>query len=498
MTGTKKRILAATVAVALSGCAVSPEALTGDDMLSFAETNLAQLAADQEAITGPVSLYEAMARALKYNLDFRVERMNQALAMGDAELKSWEMLPSLVASANYTGRSNEPGGRSQSLITGIQSLEPSKSTERNSLKADLTFSWNILDFGLSYVRARQAADKALIAQERTRKVVNRIIEDVRSAFWRAASAQRLGSAMERLRARVRKALRNTRRLASAGHTEPLAALTFERELVSIKKQLNELERDLHSAKSQLALLMNVAPGTSFTLAIPRKRVVSLNLRWQPERMIMTALQNRPELREAAYRQRINAQEAQAAVLELLPGIGMNAGLNWDSNDFLYNTNWISWGARASWNLLRVFRYPARQRQVEARERVLRAQAQALAMAIMAQVHISRVRYLHQRKVYHSAREYFDVQRRILSKVRAAAMQDAASEQSLIREQMNTILAASRHDVAYADLQNAMANVYASLGMDPYDGEVSTAMSVRELAAALERAWREPDRLALAK
>ena len=496
---TRKKIAAAAgVAIVLSGCAVSPKALTQDEMISFADTNLAALAADQEPISGPVSLYEAMARALKYNLDFRVERMNQALAMGDVKLKSWEMLPSVVAAASYSGRSNEPGGRSESLITGIQSLEPSKSTEKNAVKADLTFSWNILDFGLSYVRARQAADKAMIARERTRKVVNRIIEDVRSAFWRAASAQRLSRAMRMLRSRIEKALRNTRRLAAAGHTEPLVALTFERELVSIKKQLNELERDLKSAKAQLALLMNVAPGTSFTLALPRKRPVMLKLKWNSERMVRMALQNRPELREAAYRQRINTQEANAALLELLPGVGVNAGLNWDSNDYLYNNNWVAWGAKASWNLIRVFSFPARQQQIRAKEDLLKAQAQALAMAIIAQVHISRMRYLYQRKVFRSAEEYFDVQRRILAKVRASAMQEAASEQSLIREQMNTILAASKYDVAYADLQNAMANVYASLGLDPYDGPVSTSMSVKALAAALERAWRNPMQLAMVR
>ncbi len=491
----KNRLMALTLVAALSGCAVNPQALTTEEMVSFTDANMSALAADQEPVSGPISLYEAMARALKYNLDFRVERMKQALAMGDAELKSWEMLPSLVAKAGYSGRSNEPGGKSQSLLTGIQSLEPSKSTEKNMFSANLEFSWDILDFGLSYVRAKQAADRVLIAQERTRKVVNRIIEDVRSAFWRAASAQRLNSAMNRLRKRVRMALASARRQARSGHTEPLAALTYQRELVSIKRQLSELQRDLRTARVQLSLLMNIAPGTPFTLAVPRRRPTSLKLKWNAQRMITMALQNRPELREAAYQQRINAREADAALLELLPGIRLYAGPNWDSNKFLYNNDWVSWGARASWNLMHVFRYPARQKQIKAKEEVLKAQAQALAMAVMAQVHIARVRYLYQRHVFDSAAEYFDVQRRILSKVRAAAVADAASEQSLIREQMNTVLAAVKYDVAYADLQNAIAGVYASLGLDPYDGAVSTNMSVKALAAALRRAWEHPMRLA---
>ena len=489
-----KQVAAAVLAVWLAGCAIQPQALTSEEMVSFAETNLSALAADQEPITGPVTLYEAMARALKYNLDFRVERMKQALAMGDVELKSWEMLPSLVAEAGYSGRSNEPGGSSENLLTHTQSLAPSRSSEKNDFTAKLEFSWDILDFGLSYVRAKQAADRALIAQERTRKVVNRIIEDVRTAFWRAASAQRLGAVMRRLRSRVSRALANARRQERSG-TEPLAALTYERELISIRRQLAELQRNLRVAREQLALLMNVAPGAEFRLAIPKRRPMGLNMRWNAPRMIEIALRNRPELRELAYQQRINAQEANAALLEMLPGIRLYAGPNWDSNKYLYNNNWVSWGARTTWNLLRLFRLPARQRQIKARDELLKAQAQAMAMAIIAQVHIARVRHLYQQHVFRAAADYFDVQRRILNKIKAAALNDAASEQSLIREQMNTVLAAVKYDVAYADLQNAIANVYASLGLDPFDTPVGPETSVRELAAALRRAWRKPLQLA---
>ncbi len=482
-------ITALAAAVMLSGCAVTPENLTMEEIAGFTEGNLRDLASGQEPIRGPVSLYEAMARALKYNLDFRVEQMNQALAMGDAELKSWDMLPRLVANSGWSRRSNEPGGKSQSLLTGIQSLEPSKSTEKTSLTADLTFSWNILDFGLSYVRARQAADKVLIAAERKRKVINRVIEDVRTAFWRAASEQRLSGAMGRLERRVRRALHNSRRLAATGQTTPLTALTYERELISIKKQLQQLEQELRTAKLQLAALMNVAPGVRFSLAIPKRRPAGLRLKWDSARMIAIALKNRPELHEAAYKQRINEKEATAALLELLPGASVYTALNVDANDFLYNNNWVNWGAKASWNLMRLFRYPTRKRQVEAQAKVLHARALALTMAVMTQVYVSRVRYIHQGRVLNSAREYLDVQRRILRQVRAAAANDAASEQTLIREQMNTLLAAARHDVAYADLQNAIANVYASLGLDPYGGEVSKDMGVKALAASLRRTWR---------
>lgn len=485
----KSRILAsACAAVLLSGCALTPQPLSDEAVNRFTEANLADVVAGQEPITGPIGLYEAMARALKYNLDFRVEMMNKALARAKVDVKSYDMLPKAVASAGYAGRSNFSGGKSRSLITGIESLEPSTSAEKEIVTADMTFSWNILDFGLSYIRAKQAADEALIAEERKRKVVNRIIEDVRTAYWRALSAQRLVGALSRLKRRVARALVNSRQLSTSGQAAPLTALTYERELVEIKRQIQDLQRDLRTAKMQLAALMNVPPGVKFTLRATRHNGRKPLIRMKSAQLIALALRNRPELREAAYKQRINAKEADAALVELLPGAQIYAAANFDSNDFLFHSNWLSWGAKASWNLMRVFTYPARRKLIEARDELNHQQALALTMAVMTQVHVARARYHFLRRSLHTAREYLNVQHRILRQVRAAAASDATSEQSLIREEMNTLVARARYDIAYANVQNAYAGVFASVGVDPYGDEVSTTMNVKQLAGALRKVW----------
>ncbi len=104
-----------------------------------------------------------------------------------------------------------------------------------------------------------------------------------------------------------------------------------------------------------------------------------------------ALTNRSELREVAYQQRINAQDAEAALLEMLPGISLNAGPAWDSNQYLFNNHWVSWGAQASWNLIKVFSYPDRRAEVDAKDALLDARALAVTMAIMTQVHVARAR-----------------------------------------------------------------------------------------------------------
>ena len=56
-----------------------------------------------------------------------------------------------------------------------------------------------------------------------------------------------------------RALRQTRTLYKLRKTSPITALTFERELVSIKREIQKLEGSLKNSKYQLAALMNIPP-----------------------------------------------------------------------------------------------------------------------------------------------------------------------------------------------------------------------------------------------
>jgi outer membrane protein TolC len=478
------------VSALATGCAVAPKPLTQAELSLAATESLARVDADQETISAPIDLYEAMARALKYNLDHRVEMMRIALSQRQLDRAGVNMLPNLVASSGYAGRDSVSASYSQSLLSGIRSRDPSFSTEKQNFTGDLTFTWHVLDFGLSYVRAQQAADKALIAGENKRKVANKIIEDVRTAYWRAISAERLLKGFQTLEGRVAKAQKNTRHIALAGETSPLAALTFERELVDIKRQIQRLERELSHAKLQLAALMNVRPGTSFSLVVPDRALTELNIRMSGDDMVKKALENRPEFRDLLYQGRINVKEADAAILEVLPSPAAYAGLNLDSNDFLYNTNWVTFGAKASWNLVKLLQYPARSAEVKAQRELLEQQTLATVMAVMTQVHVARARYGHLRKLAATQAEYYEIQRRIERQVSAQIEADAASEQTVIREKMNTLVAAVEFDIAYADLQNAYAGIYVSLGIDPIDERISTDMSVSEMATELKAIWRQ--------
>ncbi len=478
-----------SLALGVAACAIAPKPLEPSEISSKSQSQQSRLAADQEPVTGPISLYEAMARALKYNLDHRVEAMEASVRMKELDLAHFGMLPNAVASSGYAARNNYNASSSQNVITGQQSLAQSTSQEKQIVTADVTFSWNVLDFGLSYIRARQAADKYLIAEEMRRKVMHRLLEDVRTAYWRAVSGERLISRLNLLERRVRAAQSRSRSISSERQTSPITAVTYERELVEIKRTIQELQRDLAVAKTQLASLMNLQPGTRFSL-IAGKRASGLQIRMPVQTMITTALENRAELRDVWYRQRINEKEYDAALLEMLPGLTPYAGTNYDSNDFLFNSNWLSWGAKVSWNLIKVFQYPTKREMIDAQGRLLDERALAVTMAVITQVHVSRVRFHHFSQELSTADEYLSVQNRLIGLMRQEERAGRISEQTLIREELNTLVAEAKRDIAYSSLQNSFANVYASIGLDPHGGSLDLRQDVRQLAARLGQVWVE--------
>jgi outer membrane protein TolC len=155
------------------------------------------------------------------------------------------MLPSVMVSAGYSNRSNFSGGESRPMF-GPAGSRPrdagpangafSTSQERERALAAAEFGWNVLDFGVSYYRARQRADEFLISEERRRRVVQTIIHDVRSAYWRALGAQRLAGDADRVMKRAEEAISKSREAEASGAVPVNTALAYQRSLLDAVAQ----------------------------------------------------------------------------------------------------------------------------------------------------------------------------------------------------------------------------------------------------------------------
>ena len=448
------------------------------------------LGKDQEPLSGPVDLYEAMARALKYNLDARVELMHKMLAQTQLDLSHYAMLPRLAANAGFDGRSNFAGGQARSLLTGRQVLEPFTSAEKNIFSADLSLSWNVLDFGLSYIRAKQAADDVLIAEEERRRVANRVLQDVRAAYWKAISAERILPSLRLLDEWVKNALEKAQAVQDQKLNSPLVPLQYKLDLLNTQRYIQQLFRELNTAKLQLAALINLPPGGEerLVLMVPEREAQGIDLRADMEVLENRALEARPELRMIDYRRRINAQETKAAILELMPSLNLIVGENYSSNKFLFNNHWAAYAARASWNVLNLFRYPARAKTIEAQDKVLHTQNLALTMAILSQVHVSVAQVAYAKKEVSTAILYYETQSQITEHARLAWRTARLSEQALLRERVAQVAAQLRFDAMEAEFQTAWASLMAAIGEDMLPGDLVEEQSVSDLALRLRARW----------
>lgn len=467
---------------------MTPIPLTDAELAAQLHQSKESIAEVQQPVTQPISLDEAIARALRNNLDLQLEITERNLAEKELTVARFDELPKVVADIDFRGRNNFTGASSRSLFTGRQSLEASTASERDVLTGNLTATWNVLDFGVSYFRSKQTADQILIAEEERRKVVNQIVQDVKTAYWRAVSSERLNEQLGILIDRVEQALADSRQIIAQKLDKPLTPLTYQRELITIKRELQELQRELSLAKIQLAALMNLQPGQAYELVIPERSSEAKEPPFLPTEMEDIALANRSEMREIAYRKRIQAHEVKAELLELLPGINLDFGKTYSSNTFLFNNNWLGYGNRITWNLINIFRYPATKRALEAQADVLDARTLALSMAIMTQVHVAYARFEHARLELNTSDEYRVTQREILTQIRSAAATNSVSEQSVIREEMNNLLAEAKYDIAHADLESAYASLYAAMGSDAFHGQ-EKYQTTTELANAVEAGLR---------
>ena len=84
-----RKSIASIVAVSLTigGCStIQPQPLTKQEVASTIATDRASIQQEVEPLKGALSLEEAIARAIKYNLERRVRRMEEAVAMGQLEV----------------------------------------------------------------------------------------------------------------------------------------------------------------------------------------------------------------------------------------------------------------------------------------------------------------------------------------------------------------------------------------------------------------------------
>lgn len=489
-----KHFLATCAVAALAvGCSVTPEPLSDWERAVRVDTDIKEMFGSQrsQVLSKPITLYDAMARALKYNLDARLKLMDAALAEKQYDLSSMDMLPKISAGAGYGGRNEYEAVVSKSMQTGIVSGQPFAYGDKTHGTAQLQLSWNVLDFGVSYFQAKQDANRVMISAERRRRLVHSLLQEVRVAYWRALAAERLAPQVDDLMEEATVALENAREVEEKRLRDPSVVLNYQMTLMETMRDLSEMKKELLLSRERLASLMNLKPGTRYRLVGPEEGNYTLpDIRSNLDRLEWLALMNRPELREEDYQLQITRLEAKKSLLKLLPNLNLALSGNYDSDDFLYKNSWMQAAVQLGWNLLNPFRMQKTMALAQTKEAVDNLRRQTIAMAVLTQTHIGWGRYQGAKETYLLSVEISNVAEKLAEQSANASASDSLSDAEQVAASARALFAKLRTAMNFAELQDATGNMYVTLGVDPLPDSV-VADDLSTLSKGLERvmtAW----------
>jgi outer membrane protein TolC len=455
-------------AVVLAGCStIQPKPLEPAQIQQQAAIDRTAAGDGVEPIRGPVSLEEAIARALKFNLDRRTKLMEEALALSQLDVSRYDMLPKVVAAAGYNARSEYAITRSIDSITGAPSLaNPSISSDKTHGVADLGLTWNLLDFGVSYLNAKQNADRVLVASERRRKAMHVLIQDVRTAFWRAAGAQRLRNDVRAAINLAEEALADARKAEAERVRSPLDSLRYQRQVLENVRLLEAIDQDLATAQVELAHLINAPLALDLKVAEPGDSINRALLDMPVREMEEMAILRNADLREQFYGARIAREEAEKILLRLFPNLSFNANLRYDSDRFLVHHRWNEAATQITYNLLNLLSYPAQKRLAEAGVALADQRRVATQMAVLAQVHVARLQYASAYQQFVRADAIYSVDNRINSIIMAGERAQVQSKLDRVSSNTTTILSQLRRYQALALAHAAASKLQATMGAEP--------------------------------
>lgn len=468
------KCIAATLlaAVSLGACTtIQPTPFEEDSLFKQAIADRAAAAQQAAPVGEAITLEMAMARALKYNLDRRAKMMEEALAFKQLDASHFDMLPKLLAQAGYNWRDNDKISMSRNSQTGQLSQSQFISQEREHETASLSLTWNILDLGLGYYNTKQQADRVLIAGEKRRKAMHLLMQDVRTAFWRAYSAQKLHGDVQAATRMAEEALDDARRAETERLRNPLDSLRYQRQVLENLRLLEAIDQELSTAQVELAALINAPLGQPLALVPPLESVNREALSVPIEVMEETAMTANADLREQHYNARIAREETRKTLVKLFPNLIFNYGYNYDTDSYLLNHNWREASVQLSFNLFNLFTGPTQIKLSEAGVALADQRRIAMQMAVIAQVHLARQQYSNALNQFNRADAIWETDRRIAEHMKNREAAQTQSKLDSVANQTTAILSLLRRFQALALAQAAEAKLQATLGVDPQIGSV---------------------------
>lgn len=378
-------------------------------------------------ITKPIDMYMAMALALKYNYSRRLASYQENLIKSNITPSA---LPAMAENLGYDNTTNSV-----------------------AIPADLKTSWNILDVSALYYQ-NSLGNPEISAAEQSRKVINNIMFEARTLYWKALAAQRLIPVIDDMNEYLVRVVdeinARSKEAAKSGKYPSTALLLKKRKYLENIKELANIRHKFETAQAEFAGLLGLYPSAQIKLAgseygnfaVPSLRAKMQQLEW-------LALTNRPELR--AF-DNISSEDELELVIKNFDDVD-NSDYRQHAN--YYNNKWAKNSNDLTMNLFEDIRY-----QGESTYNSLARQR--LTHIILNQVYLSWA-------LYQSAVEDYSLNMGVATTSEDIA-EDITNKEGSNRtishlESARAIIDEANAFLSYIDVQEAIGRLYASIGLD---------------------------------
>ncbi len=424
-----------------------------------------------------LTLLEIIDLATYNNLDLFVKQREWAIQHEKATGEKLKTLPSYTFSGEHSWRNKSTASFSVDATTGqvSTSVDPitgaplppgSIGSEQRVNRYDLTAAYNLVDFGVSYFRARQERHREASTSFQFERQRQNIVLNVFKAYWKGLAAKYGIDQAREIIENSRTYQDKIDKQVKGRNIPRIQGLRSELQLVNMRLRFGQYEGKYREAKAELAALMGLPPYFEFDLADVDLNTAIVELE-ELDQLGKLALTNRPELYATDAEERIFDEEAKAAMIQMFPSLSIFLGRNFDADRFLIHHYWTLSGARVAWNLLALPQRWYDHKVAYGRKQMTKDSRLALTVGVLTQLHIAAITYKDSLKKYENIQEIVKINKGMLASAITERQYGEFDDIDLINFRADSLESEVNALQAYGETQIALELVNNSIGIPLY-------------------------------
>ena len=454
-------LLLVVISFSLFGC-FSPEEMSLEQRKEVFSNQLLPFYKTQPQIKTKLTFAEAIARALKYNLDLSKTHIESNMAWLDHLEKIHNYWPkvSLKRTENYR---KKPSQRLEynplEKFYEINRVKNYSRTWNNSITASL----DVLDLAQNYLSTRITSNQFLIANQKEKEAIWRTIREVTLNYFPAAMAIKLKPEMEKIRLDTEEALHSLR-ARTVQNDIPLESLKLERDLLQVKNVVNKKYTEFLGSFEKLSQIMAMDPNLKYSLE-HNNNYIPLSL-VDPTQMDRNAFMNRPELFITTLEARVSKDKVRKELLSLLPSLSVSKVFTYSGDKTYINNKWNTTSFSLSWDIVRLASLNSLLKKQDVVEVIGRTRQNLVALSLLLSNRLAVINYVYNLDRYTSALETSFLEKKFLSSILADNQGDFSTKTKLDRleAELNYLTALMDQSQAYASLQASALELLRAQGM----------------------------------